>query len=126
MQIPVSPGLPVRLRIRVYGPRGVREVTALLDTGASLLTLAPELAIELGYDLHRAPTVRVATASGTADAPKILLSRVQVGEFSFERIPTLCLNVLPVGASCLLGLNALARLNVFLDHKSGTLTITDP
>ena len=126
MELPVSPGSPVRLPVRVYGPRGVREIIALLDTGASILTITPDIAAELGYDLQRAATVRVATASGTADASRILLSRIQVGEFAFERVPTLCLEVSRVGVSCLLGLSALSRLNVSFDNKRGTLTITDP
>ena len=126
MELSISPGSPVRFPIRLYGTVGVREVMALLDTGASVLTISPEAAAALGYDLGRAPTVRVVTASGAADAPRILLSRVQLGEFAIESVPAICLDVSGVGASCLLGLSALARLNVFLDNKSGTLTITDP
>ncbi len=126
MEVSVTPGSPVRLPVRIYGPLGAREVTALLDTGAYMLAIARSAAATLGYDLDQGPTARIATASGSANVPTILLARLQVGEFCFEGIPTLCLDVLPVGASCLLGLNVLSRLNVFLDHKSGTLTITDP
>ncbi|MBM4034447.1 MAG: TIGR02281 family clan AA aspartic protease [Planctomycetes bacterium] len=126
MEIAVSPGSPARLTVRVYGPHGVREIPALLDTGASVFTITPDAAIELGYDLHLAPKVTVATASGPAEAPRILLSRVQVGEFCFEGVPTLCLNVSSLGVSRLLGMNILAQLNVFLNNKTATLLITDP
>ncbi|MBM4038138.1 MAG: hypothetical protein FJ290_06445 [Planctomycetes bacterium] len=126
MQVSVTPGSPVRLPVRIYGPLGAREVTALLDTGAYMLAIARHAADALGYELDQAPTARIATASGSADVPTIVLARLQVGEFSFDEIPTLCLDSLPVGASCLLGLNVLSRFNVFLDHKSGVLTIADP
>lgn len=126
MQLPIVPGRPVVIRIRVYGEKGVREMDALLDTGAAFVTISPRSAAQLGYDLQGAPRVPVATANGVVDAPQILLSRVSFGEFGEADVPALCVDVSPAGVGALLGLSLLGRFNITLDAKVRMLTITDP
>ncbi len=72
------------------------------------------------------PVSTIITANGVTQAPKITLSRVVVGEFEVADVAALCLDIDAAGAASLLGLSVLSRLNIFLDNKSRTLTITDP
>ena len=126
MQLPISPGSPIVLPIRIYGERGVREMDALLDTGAAFVTVSPAHARQLGYDWQNAPHVPIVTANGVIRAPRIILSRVSVGEFAEANVEALCLDLPGAGVSSLLGLSFLSRLNVALDAKSQTLLINDP
>lgn len=126
MQTAISPGRPICLPVRLYGPSGVRELEALLDTGSLFLTVPAADALAMGYPLARSPRIVVVTANGLTEAPQIVLSRVTVGEFELTDVPAICLDIDVVGASSLLGLSLLSRLNVFVDNKAGILTITDP
>ena len=90
------------------------------------MTLAPADASALGYGLEDCPSIPIATANGVTEAPRIVLSRVVVGEFAFEQVPAICLDIDVAGASSLLGLSLLSHLNVAVDNKAGVLTITDP
>jgi clan AA aspartic protease (TIGR02281 family) len=126
MQISISPGRPIRIPIRVYGQRGARELEALLDTGSLFMTVPTPDAIGMGYSLEDCPRVPIVTANGLIEAPLLKLSRVVLGEFVLRSVPAICLDIDVAGASSLLGLSLLVRLNVFIDHKAGTLTITDP
>jgi len=126
MRLSVSPDTPIILTLRVHGEKGFCETDAMLDTGASFVTIPPEVAHDLGYELARAPRIAVATANGVIEAPKIVLSRVSVGGFEEADVPALCLDISAAGVSSLLGLSFLSRFNVALDWKSQKLVISDP
>ena len=126
MQSPIIPGQPIVIRVRVYGEKGVREMRALLDTGAAYVTILPSTAVQLGYDLQSAPRIPIATANGVIAAPKIVLSRVSFGEFGEADVPALCLDISAAGVGALLGLNLLGRFNIHLDAKARLLSITAP
>lgn len=97
---------------------------AVLDTGASFLTIPPEDALDIGYDLAGLPKVTVATANGIIEAPKIILSRVKVGEYLEMDVPAICLDIAAGGVSSLLGLSLIERFNVAIESKRGLLTLT--
>ena len=126
MDLTITPGEPIVVPIRVFGRSGAREMDALLDTGASFLTIPPEDAIDLGYSLEESPRVSLATAKGTIEAPKVVLSHVTLGPYDARAVPAICLDIAGAGVSSLLGLSLLARFNIALQSKAGTLTITDP
>jgi len=126
METQIAAGEPIVLTIRVFGDSGVREMDAVLDTGASFLTIPPEDAMDLGYELAGAPRVAVATANGVIQAPKILLSRVSLGEYVETDVPAMCLDIAAGGVSSVLGLSLLGRFKLTIDYKSGRLTILDP
>ena len=126
MQISVRPGAPIVLSVRVYGHAGTCDLDGLVDTGAIFVTIPREDAARLGYDVAGAPYLTVTTASGTMEAPTITLSRVSVGEFEVRNVQALCVDLELAGFSSILGLSLLSRLNLNLDHKRQTLTITDP
>ncbi len=122
----IAPGLPVLLPVQVHGPMEVRRVWGMLDTGASVMTIPPQDAAILGYDVDAAPTVSIVTAGGAAAAPRIVLRRVVVAGYRVENVPALCVELSMTRASALLGLSLLSRLDFSFDHKAGRLTITDP
>lgn len=126
MQIPISPGQPIRLPVRVCGQSGTRELEALLDTGSLFMTGPAADASAIGYPLARSPRITIVTAHGVTEAPWVTLSRVVVGEFELTEVPAICLDIDVAGASSLLGLSILAHLNVSVDGKARMLTITDP
>ena len=73
MRIPITPGDPIILPLRVSGPLGSREFEGILDTGSTFLTIPLEDAIDLGYDISHAPHAAVVTANGVIQSPKIIL-----------------------------------------------------
>lgn len=126
MEFPISPFEPIRVTAHIYGEAGVREVEALLDTGSLFVTIRPGIASALGYSLDSAPSTTVVTANGVTEAPVITLSRVAFAGLEEADVPALCLDIDVAGASSLLGLSLLSRLNFSVDNKAHTLTITDP
>jgi aspartyl protease family protein len=126
VQKPIIPGRTILLRIRVHGPKGARDLDAVLDTGAALVSVPPEDAINLGYSLQDAPVMRVSTANGTIDAPQIILSRVDMGELQARDVPAVCLNIAGGAVSSLLGMSMLGRYRIVIDPAAKMLTITEP
>lgn len=60
MEVSVTPGSPVRLPVRIYGPLGARKATALLNTGAYMLAVTRSTAATLGYGLkHKTATLTI-------------------------------------------------------------------
>ena len=62
VELPISPGRPLIVTLRVHGRLGVRELPAMLDTGASVMTISPTDASELGYDVGGAPASKSRSA----------------------------------------------------------------
>ena len=126
MEISISPGELIVLRIRVFSGSASREMDGALDTGASFVTIPPEDAIDLGYDLAGAPKVTVATANGLIQVPKIVLPRVELGPHAVNDVAAICLDIAGDEVSSLLGLSLICRFNITIDNKAGVLTVTDP
>jgi len=126
MRQALIPGKPIALWIRVFGPSGMREMQALLDTGAAWVTIPPHEAVYLGYDLGSAPRRKVLGATGVVLAPTIMLPRVSLGELDASDVPALCLD-LPGGLiPALLGMSMISRFNVTLDATHRELRISAP
>ena len=112
--------------MQVFGPLGMQEFDALLDTGASFTSIPVEEAANLGYSLIGAPTVSITAAAGQIAAPLIELERVKVGPYEEVRVPAVCLTI-PGGAiSAIAGLSLLARFRVDLDFPGGVARILKP
>ena len=126
MRQPLIPGAPIVVRIRVAGPKGLREIDAVLDTGSAYVSISRKDATDLGYHLESSPSVKVLAATGTTRAPKILLRRVSLGELDAVDVPAVCLD-LPAGLkSALVGMNLISRFNVALDATHRELRISAP
>ena len=88
------------------------EVTFLVDTGASMVSLTPEDAEKLGVDLTRLDfTHPVNTAQGSANAALITLSTLKIGDTQMHDVKAI---VIRSGLSTsLLGMSYLGRLSRF-------------
>jgi aspartyl protease family protein len=93
----------------------------IVDTGASLTVISPELAAKLGLAPSKKITLR--TASGAADAGLATVDSMEVQGVRAHRIPVAVLDSLPPGADGLLGLSFLARFSLQMETQAGRLTI---
>lgn len=73
MKTRVSIKIPPVIPIRVDGPKAIKEMDALVDTGSTYVIISWEDALDMGYDPTRAPEVPVATGGGIITAPNIEL-----------------------------------------------------
>jgi clan AA aspartic protease (TIGR02281 family) len=126
MKQALIPGASIQLWVRVFGPGGMHDVHALLDTGAAFVTVPTRVATALGYDLRSAPLQQVTTASGVIWAPKITLSRVSFAELAAVDVPALCLDLPGSPMAALIRMNLISRFNVTLDATHRELRITTP
>ncbi len=99
-----------------------------LDTAATYLMLPVDVAQFLGYELKK-PKARInlTTASGTVQAPLIVLERVRVLGQEARRVEAVCRD-LPPGSTVdgLLGLSFLKHFDTDVHYKRQTLELRDP
>lgn len=61
--------------------------TFLVDTGASYTVITPQMAEELGINIHKdTPTLPVTTANGTLNAPVVTLKNVSLGGMRVDNV----------------------------------------
>ncbi len=126
MEHPISPGQTIRLPITVHGAGRDCELDAVVDTGASFVTIPRRAAAFLGYDLRRAQRVRINTANGVVRAPQVILTKVVLGELEETGVPAVCLDIGAGGVLSLLGMSFLGRFRILLDPRKRLLSITRP
>ena len=105
-----------------YGNINGRSVQFLIDTGASAIAMNTDQARHLGvrYDKYGIP-VGVSTASGYADAYKVRLKSVSVGDITQTNVEALVIDGKHPGP-VLLGMTFLGRLDV--EHSGNAMTLT--
>lgn len=97
-----------------------RNITVMVDTGASAVALSHEDARKAGFrpdDLEF--DVPVSTANGVVKAAGVMIERIEVGGVNVEKVKGM---VMPKGAmeGTLLGMSFLSRLDSF-EVKDGVL-----
>ncbi len=66
--------------VRITGPDGTSvDVEARIDTGAEGSSVDEDIALELGFDLENADTVRVSSSLGTEERP-VVDCRIRLGD----------------------------------------------
>lgn len=85
--------------------------TAIVDTGANIVTLSGVQASALGINYHRGTPTRVSTASGIALAYSIQLDTVSVGTISVPFVPAVVVEG-DFPSQALLGMTYLARVGM--------------
>ena len=98
-------------------------LTAVIDTGASFVSLSAEHGQRLGIDFRRGQRVTEQTANGPVVSYLVLLASVQVGEVVLTNVPTTIQegSGLPVA---LIGMSFLKQVEM---RRSGnTLTLNRP
>ena len=93
-------------------------VHLLIDTGASVSALKPEIARQLGVDFSDDDTVVVQGANSEFNAPRAVLESLAIGEAEVEDLE---INIVELGdgidADGLLGMNFLGRFRFFIDQE---------
>lgn len=103
----------VNARVNYFG-----NVKLLIDTGASLSALRPEIARSLGIDFDEEETVVVQVAGGTFNAPLITLESLALNDVEAGNIGAHIIEIGPnVGVDGLLGMNFLGRFRFFIDQE---------
>ena len=103
-----------------------QDVTFIIDTGATYTTIPAGVAAQLGYDLSRASTINLRTASGTLAAPLIQLSSIDVQGYAVSNMKAV---VLPDGVGPregLLGLNYLRHFKYTVDASRNEFRLQRP
>ncbi len=112
----------IRIPVRIVGLRGVEWLGMALDTGSNRTVLSELAAIRLGYNLVSAPTVRIVTASGIAEAKLIFARQIFALGMTVEEFPVLVMPLpTQLRADGLLGLDFLKRRNLFCNFEKGIL-----
>ncbi|MFT7518068.1 MAG: putative aspartyl protease [Kiritimatiellia bacterium] len=104
----------------------VRDISMILDTGASLTTLPPWLLAELGATPPAdAPVLRFQTANGPRDAPLVLLDKVWLGDMPIEGVAVSpCVACEDDDSMGLLGLNVTKGFNFTIDSDRNEVIFT--
>jgi clan AA aspartic protease (TIGR02281 family) len=99
-----------------------RRARFLVDTGASVTVLAPDLADGLGIaPSARGRVMRLQTITGETEAPIVLIPSVRVGDVEARDVVAVIHET--AGLDGILGNTFLARYTVTLDARQGLLTV---
>ena len=99
-----------------------RRARFLVDTGASVTVLSPDLADGLGIaPTSRSRVMRLQTLAGETEAPVVMIPSLRVGELEARDVIAVIHET--VGLDGILGNTFLARYTVTLDARQGLLTV---
>lgn len=113
--------------VEVAGRDKSRVLRMALDTGATYAMLPEDVAKVLGYDLQRPQKkVNLITASGTVQAPLIVLDRVKVLGKEARKVEAVVHDLPPPSTvDGLLGLSFLKHFDTDVHYKRQVLEIRD-
>lgn len=90
-----------------------RLVTAMVDTGATLVALNESTARRIGVKLQPSDfRHRVATANGEVKAASVTIDTLQIGRITLDKVPAVVLEDKALGGT-LIGMSFLKRLGKF-------------
>ncbi len=116
----IPPTIPVRFK----GPKGIKEVDALIDTGASYVILSWKDALHIGYHPKRTRAVRVATAAGFITIPQITLQSVEILDLKRKNVEALVKDLPEGGIQAILGWSFLDKFVLNINPKKKILEIS--
>jgi len=116
------------VRPLLIGKAGRVRLDMVLDTGASLTMIPPDIAKKLGYDLTRPNRkVDLITATKVEKAPTIILEAMELLGKRVAAVEVVCKDLPPKSrAEGLLGVNFLDHFDLELFYKTGRLEFRDP
>lgn len=101
-----------------------KNVTMILDTGATYTTISRDLAEKLGYDLHNAPRVIITTANGQISLPRITLKSLTFNGYTAYNVDATVMNMpRNVPFAGLLGLSFVKHHRITIDYEAEHLVI---
>lgn len=130
MKINVEKGKVIHFFVRVRGPKGFRELRAVLDTGSTQCAISPVDAREIGYDCFFDPLANkgegtlAMTQAGILDVLQLTIEEIQVADISVKNVKTLAYELPKMsGIDMVLGLNFIDNFKTSIDYASGCLMI---
>ena len=130
MKLKIAPGKPILFFIHIKGPKGSREMRAVLDTGSQCSVISVQDARLLGYDafLDRESFPGVGTVAvsqlQSIETDDIVLQEVSVGDLVAHDVRCLPYALNWVGGlDVILGLSFLQHFKTTIDYGTGYLTI---
>lgn len=104
---------------------GTIRTPLLVDTGAELTVIAPEVAQRLGLSLEHAAVIPLRSASGIFLAPLVKVRSLQVGEATVRDVEVIIHDATP-GMGGLLGMSFLDAFAVTINTTAQALTLATP
>jgi clan AA aspartic protease (TIGR02281 family) len=96
--------------------------TFILDTGATYTSISREMAEEMGLDLVNCPKVRITTANGRIEVPKVMISTLNVNGLEAHDVEATVIDVRKGSSfSGLLGLSFIRKFKLTIDPESNSL-----
>ena len=96
--------------------------TFIIDTGATYTSISHEAAEELGLDLGGSPSIRITTANGRIEVPKVTIDSVNVSGLEAKNVDV---TVIPLrkgtNFSGLLGLSFIRQFRLTIDPARNQL-----
>jgi len=104
----------------------LEPVKLLIDTGASMTILSPEIIHSLGIDEENAEQrIRFSTANGVVAASVVHIDKIGIQHYSVADVQVGVLPSFPMGfVDGLLGMNFLGQFIFFIDQENATLQLT--
>ncbi len=101
-----------------------RPFAAVLDTGASFVTLPRAAADALQLDLKHSREVHVKVVGSVRIAQRVILERISVGKATARKVPAIVVDeVFPDSDTILLGMSFLTRFKLSFDPQERTVTL---
>jgi len=103
----------------------LEPVQLMLDTGASLTILSPEIINSLG--IHEAQrSMRFSTANGEVNAPIVIVGKLDIQNYLARDLEVGVLPSFPLGSiDGLLGMNFLSQFSFFIDQENNVLHLSN-
>lgn len=115
-----TPGERITVEALINGATSAR---LLLDTGADRTLISPRTLVAAGVSLAQGVTAPVLGVGGTADAPQVPITSLEVGEARMGPMRVVALDLGQPGLDGLLGRDFLDQFRVTLDAAAGVVTI---
>ena len=121
MKIKIRIKIPPVIPISLSGPRAIKELDALLDTGSTYVIISWEDALELGYEPTKAPEVPVATGGGMITAPLIVLESMELLGLKRNKVKALVKDLTETGIDAIIGWSFLDNYSFRINAKRKSL-----
>lgn len=94
----------------------------IIDTGATYTSISQDMAERLGLDLSRAEKIRITTANGRIEVPKVTLDTLSVNGLEARNVEATVIQVRPGSSfSGLLGLSFIRQFVLTIDPQANQL-----